>query len=78
MTAITPSLPNDTPVLKLPPDTTVLIQEDMSDHGGVVDLFGGTVGSLGRQADIIERVAPTWLGECLLRVRKLRSIFGSH
>jgi WD repeat-containing protein 48 len=64
---ISPSLPNDTPVLKPPSNTTILIQEDRVDSGGVADLFEGSVGSLGYQADLIEKVAPTWLAECLLR-----------
>lgn len=64
---ITPSLPNDTPVLKPPLATTILIQEDRPDSGGVADLFEGTVGSLGQQADLIEKVAPVWLADVLLR-----------
>jgi WD repeat-containing protein 48 len=60
-------LPNDTPVLKPPTNTTILIQEDRVDSGGVADLFEGRVGSLGHQADLIEKVAPIWLAECLLR-----------
>jgi WD repeat-containing protein 48 len=64
---ISPSLPNDTPVLKPPTNTTILIQEDRVDSGGVADLFEGRVGSLGQQADLIEKVAPIWLAECLLR-----------
>jgi len=65
--AISPSLPNDTPVIKPPTNTTILIQEDRVDSGGVADLFEGRVGSLGHQADLIEKVAPIWLAECLLR-----------
>ncbi|KAF2204842.1 WD repeat protein-like protein [Delitschia confertaspora ATCC 74209] len=64
---ITPSLPNDTPVLKPPLATTILIQEDRPDSGGVADLFEGKVGSLGQQADFIEKVAPVWLADVLLR-----------
>jgi len=67
-TQITPSLPNDTPVLKPPANTTILIQEDRPDAGGVADLFEGKVGSLATQADLIEKVAPMWLAEVLLRV----------
>lgn len=67
-TGITPSLPNDTPVLKPPANTTILIQEDRPDSGGVADLFEGQVGTIARQADLIEKVAPMWLGEALLRV----------
>lgn len=67
-TQIAPSLPNETPVLKPPANTTILIQEDRPDSGGVADLFEGKVGSLGQQADIIEKCAPVWLAEVLLRV----------
>ncbi|KAL0261160.1 hypothetical protein SLS55_004856 [Diplodia seriata] len=65
--AITPSLANETPVLKPPIATSILIQEDRPDSGGVADLFEGTVSSLGQQADFIEKVAPKWLGEVLLK-----------
>jgi WD repeat-containing protein 48 len=65
---IAPSLPNDTPVLKPPAMTTILIQEDRPGSGGVADLFEGKVGTLGQQADLIEKAAPQWLGEVLLRV----------
>jgi WD repeat-containing protein 48 len=68
-TQIAPSLPSDTPVLKPPSNTTILIQEDRPEAGGVADLFEGTVSSLGQQADLIEKTAPTWLAEVLLRVR---------
>ncbi|OQO05734.1 hypothetical protein B0A48_09828 [Cryoendolithus antarcticus] len=64
---ITPSLPAETPVLKPPLNTTILIQEDRPEAGGVADLFEGSVGSLSSSIDIIERVAPMWLGEVLLR-----------
>jgi WD repeat-containing protein 48 len=70
---IAPSLPNDTPVLKPPAATTILIQEDRPEAGGVADLFEGKVGSLGQQADLIEKAAPMWLAEVLLRVSSLRS-----
>lgn len=66
-TQIAPSLPNDTPVLKPPMSTTILIQEDRPEAGGVADLFEGKVGSLGLQADLIEKAAPTWLADVLLR-----------
>ncbi|KAF1956160.1 WD repeat protein-like protein [Byssothecium circinans] len=66
-TQIAPSLPNETPVLKPPASTTILIQEDRPDAGGVADLFEGKVGSLGQQADLIEKCAPVWLADVLLR-----------
>ena len=65
---MTPSPANETPVLKPPPFTPVIIQEDRPDSGGVADLYRGQVGSLGADADMIERTAPMWLGELLLRV----------
>lgn len=64
-TRVTPSLPSDTPVLKLPPGTKVFIQEETS--GGSANLYQGTVENLGRDADIIEQKAPMWLGDVLLQ-----------
>ena len=65
---ITPSLLNETPLLQPPPYTTVIIQEDRSDLGGVADLYRGTIGSVGNDADMIERTGPMWLGDLLLKV----------
>lgn len=63
-TKITPSLPSETPVLKIPPGTKVIIQEETS--GGSAELYRGTVESVGLEADLIEKCAPQWLGEVLL------------
>jgi WD repeat-containing protein 48 len=65
--AITPSLPNDTPVIKPPPQTIILIQDDNVESGGVADLWEGTVGTVGKDAEVVERVAPAWLADVLLR-----------
>jgi WD repeat-containing protein 48 len=65
--SITPSLPNDTPVLKPLPQTIILIQDDNVESGGVADLWEGTVGNVGRDSDVVERVAPAWLADVLLR-----------
>ena len=65
---MTPSPANETPPLRPPPFTPVIIQEDRPDSGGVADLYRGQVGSLGADADMIEKTAPMWLGELLLRV----------
>jgi len=62
---IEPSLPEDTPVVKIPDATTVIIQEETS--GGSKDLYRGTVGSVGEDADLIVQRAPMWLGDVLLR-----------
>lgn len=66
VTGITPSLTNETPVLKIPGGTTVIIQEETS--GGVKDLYRGSVETVGQDADIIGERAPMWLGELLLKV----------
>lgn len=63
-TKITPSLAVDTPVLKLPSGTRVIIQEETS--GGSANLYRGTVETVDADADIIEQKAPMWLGEVLL------------
>lgn len=68
ITCIQPSLPSETPVLKPPPLTSIIIQEDNPDSGGLADLYRGTVGTAGQDADLIEGIAPTWLGDLLLRV----------
>ena len=65
--AIAPSLPAETPVLKPPLNTTILIQEDRPEAGGVADLFEGTVGKLGELCDQLEKTAPMWLGDVLLK-----------
>ena len=67
-TSVVPSQPNETPILKPPPFTTVIIQEDRPDSGGVADLYRGTVASVGQDADTIEKVGPMWLGDLLIRV----------
>ena len=65
---LTPSLPNETPILRPPAHTTVLIQEDRPDSGGVADIYRGTVASVGNDVDLIEKAAPMWLGDLLLKV----------
>ena len=64
---IIPSLLSETPILRHPPFTTVIIQEERPDSGGVADLYRGTVSSVGQDADLVEKYAPMWLGELLLR-----------
>ncbi|QUC20851.1 uncharacterized protein UV8b_05092 [Ustilaginoidea virens] len=64
-TRITPSLPNETPVLKLPGGTKIIIQEETS--GGSANLYQGTVANVGKDADVIEQKAPMWLGDVLLQ-----------
>ena len=65
---INPSSRKETPPLHHPPHTIVIIQEERPDAGGAADLYRGTVSSVGHDADLIEKSAPRWLGELLLRV----------
>ena len=62
------SLPNETPLLSLPQSTTIIIQEERPDSGGVADLYRGTVSSVGVDADLVEKAGPRWLGDLLLLV----------
>jgi WD repeat-containing protein 48 len=65
---VTPSPPTETPVLTPPPHTTIIIQEDNPESGGLADQYRGEIGDLGDEADTLEKIAPMWLGELLLRV----------
>ena len=64
---VIPSLLSETPMLRHPLNTIVIIQEEQPDSGGVADLYRGTVSSVGQDADLIEKSAPMWLGDLLLR-----------
>lgn len=72
-TAICPSLPNDTPVIKHTSEMVVIIQEDKPDSGGVKDVYRGTIGQLGAEADDLEKVVPAWVAEAILFVSCLFS-----
>ena len=61
-------IPNEPPILSIPGFTTVIIQEDRPDSGGLADLYKGTVETVGQDADFIERIGPRWLGDLLLKV----------
>lgn len=67
-TKLTPGLPLDAPLLQLPPNTAIIIQEDKPDSGGVADLYWGTALSVGLPTDVnlLEEHAPAWLGDVLL------------
>lgn len=67
---ITPSLSIETPVLRPPEHTTIIIQEDDPASGGLADQYSGEIGELGtkEQVDLLEKIAPMWLGEVLLKV----------
>ena len=65
---ITPCPSSETPELTLPQNTTIIIQEDRPDSGGIIDLYSGTIASAGKDADMIEHTGPMWLGDFLFRV----------
>lgn len=71
---ITPSLPIETPVLRPPPHTLVIIQEDNPESGGLADQYRGEIGDLGKEVDTLEKIAPMWLGDLLLKVILSKSL----
>ena len=64
---VIPSPFSETPILRPPSSTTIIIQEEKIESGGIADLYRGTVGTVGQDADLVEKAAPMWLGELLLR-----------
>lgn len=66
---ITPSSKSETPALNIPADTDILIQEETGDTAVAADLYRGSVGSIRKEIDKLEKTVPHWLGELLLKVR---------
>lgn len=64
-------LPEEALLLRADPHTTILIQEEEEPGTSlaVTDLFQGSPLDLGRQASVLEKVMPYWLGALLLKVR---------
>ena len=67
-TAITPSAQDDTPPIRPSQDTIIIIAEQRVSVDGSMDLYRGTVASVGNDVDLLEGIAPGWLGELLLLV----------
>ncbi len=65
-TLLSPLTSKDTPVLKIPGSTVVIISEDRPASGGLIDVYRGTISRMSKDAQEIEKVAPSWLGELLL------------
>ncbi|WEW60963.1 hypothetical protein PRK78_006451 [Emydomyces testavorans] len=57
---------NEAPSISLPPNTAIIIQEDGPGIAIAPDIYRGTVATVGRDADELEKVAPAWLGRLLL------------
>jgi WD repeat-containing protein 48 len=66
--AMTPSPQDETPIIRPSQDTIILIAEQKVSVDGSMDLYRGTVASVGNDAEILETIAPGWLGELLLLV----------
>lgn len=66
-TSMCPSTEDETPPLNLPPHIDIIIQEESQSRGVPADLYRGTIGTVGRDADQLEKAAPAWLGEFLLK-----------
>jgi WD repeat-containing protein 48 len=67
-TAIIPCSADETPVLELPPNTSIIIQEDRPDSAVAADLYRGSIATVAEDADKLEKAAPAWLGDFVLRV----------
>ncbi|CAO3678603.1 unnamed protein product [Rhizopus microsporus] len=57
---------DDFPPLDIPESTTIIIAEESAEASTGMDLYRGTVGSTGEDADIIIDAAPSWLLSYLL------------
>ncbi|KAL1855430.1 hypothetical protein Plec18170_004149 [Paecilomyces lecythidis] len=66
-TSIAPSPESETPALVIPPTTAILIQEESGDSAVAADLYRGSVGTVGKEVDRLEKSIPLWLGELLLK-----------
>lgn len=60
----------DFPPLQIPSSTMIIVAEESAEASTGMDLYRGTVGSSGEDADTIIEAAPAWLLAFLLYVRK--------
>ncbi|KAF8982692.1 hypothetical protein BGZ46_000810 [Entomortierella lignicola] len=63
----TPPTHLDCPTVEIPPHIPVIISEQSREASSTVDLYRGSVGSLGQDYIPIVQVIPTWLLELLLK-----------
>lgn len=64
----TPPHLEDFPPLEIPSSTMIIVAEESAEASTGMDLYRGTVGSVGEDADTIIDVAPSWLLSYLLYV----------
>lgn len=62
----TPPDEEDAPVLTFPAHTKLIISEQSPNSGEAVDLYRGTVGTVGEDLATLEDVVPDWIGRALL------------
>lgn len=67
--AIAPCTEDEIPVLNLPPQVSIIIQDDPATSAVAADLYRGTIGTVSEDTDQLEKTAPAWLAEFLLLVR---------
>lgn len=63
-----PPQPEDFPPLEIPSSTMIIVAEESAEASTGMDLYRGTVGSVGEDANAIIDVAPSWLLSFLLYV----------
>lgn len=66
---VNPSPEDETPLLNIPSNVAIMIQEDHPETAVSAEVYRGCVESVRREVDEIEKAAPKWLGEFLLKVR---------
>lgn len=56
----------DAPLVKFSPYTKIMISEQSPTSGGSMDIYRGTVGSIGSDVDQLEKVVPDWVGRVIM------------
>ena len=57
----TPPSPSEFPPLSIPSSTTIIITEESAEESTGIDLYRGTSGHAGVDAELIANTAPSWL-----------------
>jgi WD40 repeat protein len=66
-TPLYPPPTEDAPLVDFPAHVKIMISEQLPDSGGAVDLYRGTIGSTGKDVELLEQVVPGWIGKLLLQ-----------
>ncbi|CAN6645893.1 hypothetical protein TRVA0_021S01332 [Trichomonascus vanleenenianus] len=65
--AYIPPSDQEAPPLNIPAHTKIMVSEMSPDSGGTMDLYRGTVGTVGEELVAFEKVAPEWIARLILR-----------